>query len=81
LAENNIVNEVDRYVGWPGQALGYKYGQIELLRLRAHAQAELQDRFDIAEFHGIVLGAGAVTLPILRARVEAWIEKIRAQDG
>jgi uncharacterized protein (DUF885 family) len=81
LAENNIVNEVDRYVGWPGQALGYKYGQIELLRLRTHAQAELQDRFDIAEFHGIVLGAGAVTLPILRARIEAWIEKIRAQDG
>lgn len=81
LAENNIVNEVDRYVSWPGQALAYKYGQIELLRLRAQARAELQDRFDIAEFHGIVLGAGAVTLPILRDRVEAWIRENRAQDG
>jgi uncharacterized protein (DUF885 family) len=74
LAENNIVNEVDRYVGWPGQALAYKYGQIELLRLRAHAQAELGDRFDIAGFHDLVLGAGPVSLPILRARVESWIQ-------
>jgi uncharacterized protein (DUF885 family) len=81
LAENNIVNEVDRYVGWPGQALAYKYGQIELLRLRAQAQDELQDRFDVAEFHAVVLGAGAVTLPILRARVEAWIRETRANDG
>jgi uncharacterized protein (DUF885 family) len=78
LAENNIVNEVDRYVGWPGQALAYKYGQIELLRLRAHAQAELGDRFDIAGFHDIVLGAGPVSLPILRARIESWI---RDRDG
>jgi uncharacterized protein (DUF885 family) len=81
LAENNIVNEVDRYVGWPGQALAYKYGQIELLRLREQARAELNDRFDIAEFHGVVLGAGAVTLPILRARVEAWVREIKANDG
>jgi uncharacterized protein (DUF885 family) len=78
LAENNIVNEVDRYVGWPGQALAYKYGQIELLRLRAHAQAELGDRFDIAGFHDLVLGAGPVSLPILRARIESWI---RDRDG
>jgi uncharacterized protein (DUF885 family) len=78
LAENNIVNEVDRYVGWPGQALAYKYGQIELLRLREQAKAELNDRFDIAGFHDVVLGAGPVTLPILRGRVAAWI---RAQDG
>ncbi len=78
LAENNIVNEVDRYVGWPGQALAYKYGQIELLRLRAEAEAELAERFDIAGFHDVVLGAGPVTLPILRGRVAAWI---RARDG
>jgi uncharacterized protein (DUF885 family) len=81
LAENNIINEVDRYVGWPGQALAYKYGQIELLRLRAQAQSELRERFDIAAFHAVVLGAGAVSLPILRDRVEAWMRKIRAQDG
>jgi uncharacterized protein (DUF885 family) len=81
LAENNIINEVDRYVGWPGQALAYKYGQIELLRLRAQAQAELNDRFDISEFHGVVLGAGPVTLPILRARVDAWVRETKANDG
>lgn len=74
LAENNIVNEVDRYVGWPGQALAYKYGQIELLQLRSEAEAALGERFDIAGFHDVVLGAGAVTLPVLRRRVRAWIE-------
>ncbi len=73
LAANNIRNEVDRYVAWPGQALGYKYGQLELLRLRARAEAELGESFAIADFHDVVLGAGAVTLPILRRRVEAWI--------
>jgi uncharacterized protein (DUF885 family) len=78
LAENNIVNEVDRYVGWPGQALAYKYGQIEILRLRAQAEAELGERFDIAGFHDVVLGAGPVTLPILRSRIAAWI---RARNG
>ena len=73
LAENNIVNEVDRYVGWPGQALAYKYGQIEFWRLREQAEAGLRERFDIAKFHDLVLGAGPVTLPILRGRIEAWI--------
>lgn len=73
LAPNNISNEVDRYVGWPGQALGYEYGQLELLRLRAQAQTTLGERFAIAAFHDVVLGGGAVTLPILRRRVEAWI--------
>ena len=77
LAENNIVNEVDRYVGWPAQALAYKYGQLELLRLRAEAEAALGDRFEITDFHDLVLGAGAVTLPILRRRVEAWVAERR----
>lgn len=75
LAENNIINEVDRYVGWPAQALAYKYGQLEILRLRAEAEAALGDRFDIAGFHDVVLGAGAVSLPILRQRVRAWVEQ------
>jgi uncharacterized protein (DUF885 family) len=73
LADNNISNEVDRYVGWPGQALGYEYGQLELLRLRAEAETELGEGFTITAFHDVVLGGGAVTLPILRRRVEAWI--------
>ncbi|KIG18074.1 hypothetical protein DB30_01961 [Enhygromyxa salina] len=80
LAENNIINEVDRYVGWPGQALAYKYGQLELLRLRAEAEAALAGSFDIAGFHDVVLGAGPVTLPILRRRVRAWIAQQRGAN-
>jgi len=73
LADNNIDNEVDRYIGMPGQALGYKVGQLEILRLRQQAREALGERFDIRAFHDVVLGAGAVTLPILEARVQAWV--------
>lgn len=73
LSANNISNEVDRYVGWPGQALGYKIGQRELLALRQRAQTALGDRFVLAEFHDAVLGAGAVTLPALREQIDAYI--------
>ncbi len=73
LTEVNIVNEVDRYIGWPGQALGYKVGQLEILALRAEAEAALGARFELPAFHAVVLGAGAVTLPVLRDRVHAWI--------
>ena len=72
LTEINISNEVDRYIGWPGQALAYKVGQIEIVRLRALAESELQG-FDLKAFHQVVLGAGAVTLPVLANRVQAWI--------
>jgi uncharacterized protein (DUF885 family) len=73
LAENNIVNEVDRYIAIPAQALAYKLGQLEFLRLRAAAAETLGDRFDIREFHDTVLGEGAVGLPTLRGMVEAWL--------
>ena len=56
----------------PGQALAYKLGQLEILRLRAEAQARLGDRFDIRGFHDAVLGSGALALPTLRSVVEAW---------
>lgn len=74
LAVNNIRNEVDRYIHWPGQALGYKTGQLEIRALRAEARAALGERFDLAGFHDAVLGRGAVTLPVLRAQVRAWID-------
>ena len=77
LAENNIVNEVDRYIAIPGQALAYKLGQLEFLRLRAMATEALGDRFDIRAFHDAVLGEGAVGLQTLRAMVEAWLEAER----
>jgi len=73
LAENNIVNEVDRYLTWPGQALAYKLGQIEILKLRKEAKDRLGARFDIKTFHDAVLGNGAVSLPVLRQQVEAYI--------
>jgi uncharacterized protein (DUF885 family) len=72
-AENNIVNEVDRYIGWPGQALAYKMGQRELFRLRAEAKATLGSRFDIKGFHDTVLGHGALPLPVLGGVVSDWV--------
>ena len=75
LAENNIVNEVDRYITWPAQALAYKLGQREILSLRAQAREQLGDRFDIKGFHDTVLSQGAVDLQTLRILVEAWIEE------
>ena len=74
LAPNNITNEVDRYVGWPGQALGYKIGQLEILALRRQAEAALGDSFSLPAFHDAVLEGGALPLPVLRTRVQAWID-------
>jgi uncharacterized protein (DUF885 family) len=73
LAENNIVNEVDRYITWPGQALAYKTGQLEILRLREEAKRRLGKKFDIREFHDVILGEGAVALETLRQIVERYI--------
>ena len=64
--------EVDRYVGMPGQALAYKVGQREIMRLRAEARAALGSGFAITDFHDTVLGAATVSLPVLRSRVAAW---------
>jgi uncharacterized protein (DUF885 family) len=78
LGLNNIENEVDRYIGWPGQALAYKIGQLEILRLRAEAKERLGARFEIKRFHDVVLGSGAVSLPTLDQLVEAWIAEASA---
>jgi uncharacterized protein (DUF885 family) len=66
LAKNNIINEVDRYITWPGQALAYKTGQLEIIRLRREAEARLGARFDVRKFHDVLLGNGALPLPALR---------------
>lgn len=75
LAENNVENEVDRYIATPGQALAYKVGQREILALRDKAKAALGDRFDRKEFHDRVLENGAVTLGVLREEIDRWLER------
>ncbi|HEX6235772.1 MAG TPA: DUF885 domain-containing protein [Acidimicrobiales bacterium] len=73
LNHDEIVVEVDRYIGMPGQALAYKVGQREILRLREGAREALGDRFDIRTFHDAVLGAATVSLPVLGANVGSWV--------
>ena len=73
VGENTIQTEVDRYIIMPGQALAYMIGAREIQALRTKAQSTLGSRFDIRAFHDAVLGRGAVTLPTLRAQIEAWI--------
>ncbi len=70
LGTNNIANEVDRYISWPGQALAYKVGQLEILRLRDEARARQGARFDIRRFHDAVLGPAPLPLAVLRQVVE-----------
>jgi uncharacterized protein (DUF885 family) len=74
LAPNNIANEVDRYISWPGQALAYKIGQLEIRRLRSEAEAALGAAFDIRRFHDAVLGHGALPLSVLRESVARDLE-------
>jgi uncharacterized protein (DUF885 family) len=73
LAANNIDNEVDRYITWPGQALSYKIGQLAMWRLRREAEKRLGDQFDIRAFHDLVLGLGPVPLGALETEVGRWI--------
>jgi len=71
--EHDIVNEVDRYIVMPGQALAYKIGQLKILALRANAEAVLGEHFDIRAFHDELLGAGALPLDLLQQRMDAWL--------
>jgi uncharacterized protein (DUF885 family) len=74
MDEPNVQSEVDRYIAWPGQALAYKLGQLEILKLREQARQKLGDKFDIRAFHDEVLGSGALPLDVLDSEVSGWID-------
>ncbi len=69
----DIINEIDRYIGWPGQALAYKVGQMKILELRDRAMKAQGEAFDIRAFHDELLGVGAIPLDALERRMDAWI--------
>ena len=78
LPTATIEGEVDRYIGWPGQALIYHLGNLEFRALRERAARRLGDRFDLRRFHDALMAAGALTLPVLREVMDAWMDE---QDG
>ena len=75
LSKHNIVAEVDRYIGWPAQALSYKTGELAIRRIRTDAEDRLRDQFDVREFHDRVLEAGAIPIPMLESRISQWIDE------
>lgn len=73
LAAVDITNEVDRYISWPGQAIGYKIGELRILALRSEAQKKLGDKFDLRAFHDALLSGGPMPIDTLESRMRAWI--------
>jgi uncharacterized protein (DUF885 family) len=78
IDEAEVQSETDRYMAWPAQALGYKIGQLEILKLRQYAKDQLGDKFSLSNFHDEVLGAGALPLDVLSSRIHEWVA---AQKG
>ena len=81
LSEANIEAEVNRYISWPGQALGYMIGRLKIIELRARAEQALGERFDLRRFHDAVLRNGSLPLDVLEAEIDGWIAAEQAQAG
>ena len=81
LSQHEVETEVDRYISWPAQALSYKLGEIKILELRALAEKELGDKFDIRAFHDAVLGIGSVPLPVLEQHINAFIAEQKTKTA
>jgi uncharacterized protein (DUF885 family) len=79
--EPDLQSETDRYISWPGQALGYKIGQLQILKLRQYAKDQLGDKFDIRAFHDQVLGGGALPMDVLEIRIHQWVALAGAAAG
>jgi len=77
LAESDVIAEVERYIAWPGQALGYKVGQLRISAMRARAKAALGPKFDVKAFHGVILRGGALPMDVLEMKVDRWINETR----
>ncbi len=73
LSEHEIETETDRYIGWPGQALSYKIGELKIRELRQKAEQALGEKFDLRKFHDAVLGLGSVPLPVLEDEIGRFI--------
>ena len=78
MGQSDATAEVERYIAWPGQALGYKIGALTIQRLKKKAQGLLGAKFDVRAFHDQILGSGALPMPILEAKLDRWI---KAQQG
>lgn len=81
LSRLNIEREIDRYIGWPGQACGYKIGELEIRRIRSVCEKRLGERFDLRAFHDHLLSAGPIPLNVLRTRMDAWCDGLLLQKG